>query len=239
MRRTLNEVVALSGKRLFHDIVPLSLLSLAGAAVLVPFLFFLPIGLSLPLLPFAGVPLCAGALAASNLSAPGGSIRIRGLFVGAFRFMLPSLVLAFVGAAFMLIVVSSWWYYGSRSGVLSFALAVFQTYFAGMVLVSQLYALPLVVREKIGPWTAMGRSFRLFLANPLYTIGASAQLVSAAVLLAVTGVGFGFLFFGLYGVYMHQVADNVLASPDSEELKDEKAEPEAEKGKWMMPATGE
>jgi hypothetical protein len=225
--RKLSVIVVQSAKRVFQDIIPVALLSIAGALVLVPFVFLLPVGISLFLLPFIFVPLCAGALHATHRMMKGERAKVSAMFAGAWKFLLPSLAFAFVCSLFILIIVSTWWYYGGKSGLLYFALAVFQTYFVAMVFVSQIYTLPLVVQEGAGVFAAMGRSVKLFLAHPGYTIGAFIQLLSLTVLLGVTIVGFGCLFLGMYGIYSNLVTANLFAKPEEESHEDGTREKEA------------
>lgn len=214
--RKLSAIVVQSAKAIFQDIIPVALISVVGALVLVPFVFLLPIGISLLLLPFIFVPLCAGALYATDRMLKGERAKVSALFAGAWKFLLPSIVFGLVCSLFLLIVVSTWWYYGGKSGTLYFALAVFQTYFVAMVFVSQMYTLPLIIQERVGVFTAMGRSVKLFLAHPGYTVGAAIQLLSLTVLLGVTIVGFGCLFLGMYGVYSNMATANLLARPGEE-----------------------
>lgn len=234
--RKLSRVVVQAAKRVFEDIVPVALLSAVGALLLAPLVFFAPVGVSLLVLPFVFVPLCAGALHAANRMLAGGRLKLRTMLAGAWRFLLPSLAVAFVYAAFMLIIVSTWWYYGGKGGTFSVALAVFQTYFVAMVLVSQLYALPLIVRERMGAFAAMGRSVKLFLRHPGYTIGAFVQLLSLTVLLGLTIVGFGCLFLGMYGIYANLVTANVLAGPEEDEDGERGSPRSAEAGAGPGPA---
>ncbi|MEF3304134.1 hypothetical protein [Paenibacillus sp. GYB003] len=231
--RKLSYIVVQSAKRVYEDIVPVAILSVAGAVLLVPLVFFAPIGISLFVLPFVFVPLCAGALYASHRTGKSGRLKVRELFAGAWKHLLPSIVLALVYSIFILIIVSTWWYYGGKSGTLHLALAIFQTYFVAMVFVSQIYALPLIVQEGIGAFAAIGRSVKLFLRHPGYTIGAFVQLISLTVLLGITVIGFGCLFLGMYGIYANLVTANVLAGPEEEDGEDgsrSKAEPEARPG---------
>lgn len=228
--RKLSHIVVKSAKRIFEDIVPVALLSMVGALVLVPFVFFMPVGISLFVLPFVFVPLCAGALYAGDRMMKSGRLKIRNFFAGVWKFLLPSLALAFVYSIFVLIIVSTWWYYGGKSGTLHLALAIFQTYFVAMVFVSQLYALPLVIQERIGVFAAIGRSVKLFLRHPGYTIGAFIQLVCLTLLLGITIIGFGCLFLGMYGIYANFVTANVLAKPEEEEDGEDGTRPKAKEG---------
>ncbi|MBD2863705.1 DUF2189 domain-containing protein [Paenibacillus oceani] len=222
--RKLSEIVIQSGKRIYQDIISVALFSIMGALVLVPFVFFLPVGISLFVLPFVIVPLCAGALHATHRMMKGERPKVSALFAGAWKFILPSFVIAFATSIFILIIVSTWWYYGGKPGMLYFALAVFQTYFVAMVLVSQLYALPLIVQQGLGVFTAMGRSVKLFLAHPGYTVGAFVQLLSVTVLLGLTVIGFAALYLGMYAIYSNLVTANLLAKPEEDEGENGKTE---------------
>lgn len=208
--KKLSQVVAQSGIRVFRDIVPVVLFSAVSSVVLIPFIFFFPAALALVMAILLYVPLCTGVLYASHRMLDGEKGRLRAMWAGAVKFYGASLIFGAMLALFALILISSWWYYGGKGGTLHFALAVFQTYFVAMVLVSQVYTLPLVVQEKVGIFTAIGRSVKLFLANPLYTIGAFVQLVCLTVILGITIVGFGFLYVGMAGIYLNMLTANLV-----------------------------
>ncbi|MDT2259508.1 hypothetical protein P7H06_08250 [Paenibacillus larvae] len=122
---------------------------------------------------------------------------------------------------FVLILVSSWMYYGSRSGMGYFILAVFQTYFVTMFFVSQLYTLPLVIQQETGFFRAVNQSIKLFLKHPLYTIGAFFQVVCVTVTLVLTVVGFMALYPGVMGIYLNKVTANLIRTPEESGPKED------------------
>jgi hypothetical protein len=212
--RKLSDVVVQSGVQVYREIVPVALFSAISSVVLLPFIFFLPAGLALIFIPLLYVPLCTGVLYAGHRILKGERSRIRLMFEGAWKHYGASLGFALIVSFFVLILVSSWWYYGSRQGVFYFALSVFQTYFVAMVFVSQIYTLPLIVQEGMGLFSAIGRSFKLFVSHPLYTIGAFLQIVCLTVILGITVVGFACLYVGMLGIYANLVTANLLPKPD-------------------------
>lgn len=62
---------------------------------------------------------------------------------------------------------------------------------------------------------AMGESVKLFFRHPGYTMGACFQAMCLSALLMLTVVGFGALFGGMFAIYQHKVALNVL-EPEEE-----------------------
>lgn len=214
--KKLSVIVVQSGKLVYREIIPVALSSAISSLVLVPLVFLLPLGWALVLLPLIYVPLCTGVLYACHRLLEGEKFQIRAIFFGARKCYGASVVFALVCSLFALILVSSWWYYGNKQGAFYFALAVFQTYFVAMFFVSQIYALPLVIQERIGIFRAMGKSFKLFVAHPLYTIGAFVQIVCLTLVLGVTVVGFACLYVGMIAMYANLVTANVLPQPETD-----------------------
>lgn len=227
--KKLNQIVAQSGAQVFREIVPVALFSIVSSLVLLPFVFFLPIGMAVFLAVLLYVPLCTGVLYATHRMLEGGKGKLRLMWQGALKFYGASLVYGLMLAVFGLILVSSWWYYGGKSGTFYFIIAVFQTYFIAMALVSQVYTLPLVVQEKVGIFTAIGRSFKLFIANPLYTIGAFVQIVCLTVILGITIVGFGFLYVGMIGIYLNMLTANLIRKEEGADSESGVLEPIGER----------
>ncbi|WP_010498486.1 hypothetical protein [Paenibacillus elgii] len=216
--RKLSEIMVRSGLQTYREIIHVALFSIVSSLVLFPVLLFLPVPLALLLLVLLYVPLAAGALYACHRILQGEKGSVRTMLKGTLAHYGSSFVFGLVCALFVLILVSSWWYYGSRSGMMSLALAVFQTYFVALFFISQTYTLSLVVQERLGIFSAMGRSVKLFVARPMYTIGACFQMLCFAVLLGVTVVGFACLYMGMIGFFANLVTANVLR-------KDEEASP--------------
>lgn len=217
--RKLSEIVVLSGKSVYRDIVTVAVMSIITSLFLVPVIFFLPIGFALALLPFVYFPLIGGAVYATNKIAQGRKAYLADLFAGARKMFWPSVVFGALFALFVFILVSSWWYYGQQNSIFYFALAIFQTYFVAMVFVSQVYTLSLVAQEELGIFTAIGRSVKLFLAHPSYTVGVFFQLACLTLVLLLTVVGFAALYLGMAGIYLNYATANLL--PKEEETEEE------------------
>ncbi|MDT3424938.1 magnesium-transporting ATPase (P-type) [Paenibacillus forsythiae] len=215
--RKLNEVLMGTGAEIYREIIPLALLSLAGSAVLVPAILLLPVPLTLLLLPLVYMPLLFGSFYAYHRKAEGKKLRIRWMLGGAAKGFMPSVLFGLLLALLGLILWSTWWYYGGRDSLAGRAVAIFQTYFVAMALVSQFYTLQLVIQREMGILKAMGESVKLFFRHPAYTIGAFFQALCVGVMLAVTVVGFFALFTGMLSVYSHKVAYNVLNPDESGE----------------------
>ncbi|MFK7695956.1 hypothetical protein [Paenibacillus sp. HJGM_3] len=214
--KKLSQIVAQSGVQVYREIVPVALFSIVTSLVLLPFVFFLPIAVAVVCAVLFYVPLLTGVLYASHRMLKGEKAKLSAMWKGAVKFYGASVVFGAMLAVFVLILIASWWYYGGKSGAGAYALAVFQTYFIAMVLVSQVYTLPLVVQEGMGVFAAIGRSFKLFIANPMYTIGAFIQIVCLTVVLGITIVGFAGLYVGMIGIYLNMLTANLIRDHDAD-----------------------
>lgn len=208
--RKLSEILVQSGVKVYRDIVAVVVFSLATSALLLPAVFLLPVAWAAIAVVLLYAPLCVGALHAAHRLLKGEKPKVAHVWAGGVRFYGRGVVFALFCALFALIVISSWWYYGSRDGALYFALAVFQTYFAAMFFASQLYTIPLVVQHDMGIMAAMAKSAKMFVARPGYTIGALFQAACIGICLLFTIVGFAGLFVGIMGIYMNLAAANAL-----------------------------
>jgi hypothetical protein len=215
--KKLSQVLVRSGVLVYREITAVALLSLASSAVLIPAAVLLPIPAAVLALCLLYAPLVAGALHATHEGLRGGAgIRLADMLRGAVKYYGASVMFGLLCGLFALILISSWWYYGSRSGALYFGLAVFQSCFVTMVLVSQFYTLPLVVQEGAGFAAAMGRSVKLFFRHPGYTIGACLQAAAVGVLLLATVIGFAGLYVGALSLYWNAAAANAIRPPDKQ-----------------------
>ncbi|WP_052486923.1 hypothetical protein [Gordoniibacillus kamchatkensis] len=212
--KKLSEVLVRSGVLVYREITAVVLLSLISSIVLIPAVLMLPVPAAAFVLCLLYVPLAAGALYAAHQASREGGIRAASMLRGTVKHYGASALFGLLCGLFALILVSSWWYYGSRSGTLYFGLAVFQTYFVAMVLVSQFYTLPLVVQEGVGIGAAMGQSVKLFFKHPGYTVGACLQAAAIGVLLLVTVVGYAALYVGALAMYWNAAAANVIRPAD-------------------------
>lgn len=208
--RKLNEVLIRSGVEVYREIIPVSLYSLVSSAILVPLVLFLPAPFALALFPLLYMPLVYGVLYAYHQKQEGKRTGLRSVFAGAAQGFVPALVFGFLCSLLILILWSTWWYYGGKDGLMNLSFAVFQTYFVVMAFVSQFYTLQLVLQQKLGIGKAMAESVKLFFRYPGYTLGAFIQALCVSVLLLLTIVGFAALFNGIMAIYQHKVAYNVL-----------------------------
>jgi hypothetical protein len=208
--KKLSEVMARSGALIFREITAVALLSLLSSAVLLPVVMLLPIPAAAAALCMLYMPLVVGALHAAHEGLRDGKIRAKAMLHGAIRHYGSAVLFAALCVLFALIMASSWWYYGAKGGMLYVGLALFQTYFVLMVLVSQFYTLPLVVQERLGLAAAMGRSVKLFFKHPGYTVGACLQAAVIGVLLLLTVVGYAGLYVGALSLFWNAAAANVI-----------------------------
>ncbi|MHA6533639.1 DUF2189 domain-containing protein [Paenibacillus sp. BAC0078] len=213
--RKLNQVLVSTGVESFREIVPVALLSLASSAILVPIVIFTPMALAFILIPLLYMPLFYGVFYAYHRRTEGKKLSIREMLSGARKGFGPAVVFGLFCALLMIILGSTWWFYGSRDGAVNWTIVIFQTYFVAMAFVSQFYTLQLVLQNKRGIFKAMGESVKLFLRYPAYTIGAFFQALVVGVMLTVTIVGFAALFNGMLAVYLHKATYNVL-HPDED-----------------------
>jgi len=213
-RGGLGEVLTRTGRDLYHEIIRVAVYSLLSSAVLLPLLLFVPTPIALALLPALYAPFVYGVIAAFHRRAEGKPWGVKTVLAEAARGFWPAFAFGLLLASLCGILVSSWWYYGGQEGVLPLTLAVFQTYFVAMALVSQLYTLPLVIGGRCGVFRAMGESAKLFFRHPGYTVGAFLQLVVVTAALLATLVGFGVLWAGTIGLFLQKAAANVLEPED-------------------------
>ncbi|AHV96469.1 hypothetical protein [Paenibacillus sabinae] len=218
--KKLNEVLIGTGSEIYREIIPLTLLGLTGSAVLVPAILFLPATLTLLLLPLIYMPLLFGSFYAYHRKTEGQKLSVRQMLAGAAKGFAPAFTLGLLMALLGVILWSTWWYYGGRGSLAGRAVAIFQTYFVAMALISQFYTLQLVIQREMGIVRAMGESVKLFFRHPAYTIGAFFQAVCVGVMLAVTVIGFFALFGGMLAVYSHKAVHNVLNPDEAEEAEE-------------------
>lgn len=217
--RKLSEVIVRSGVLVYREIIHVAAFSIISTVLLVPAVFFLSVPLALLLLPLVYAPAVTGVVYACHRVLSGKKPKARDVLSGAWKHWGSSAVFGYVSALFGVILFSSWWYYGGKGGMFHLGLAIFQTYFVAMFFVSQIYTLPLLVREEQGIFRSMGRSAKLFMARPAYTAGAFVQLVSLGALLLLTVIGFAFLFPGMAGFYLNLVTSNLLDRSEDEGTK--------------------
>ncbi|MBD8498629.1 hypothetical protein [Paenibacillus arenosi] len=208
--KKLSVVIAQTGRQVYEHILKVLGYSLICSLVLAPMLLLMNVALAVICFSLVLFPLLSGVFYACHLQLSGEMVTVRHIVTGFRKFYVRSVVFGLFLTLFVLILISSWWYYGDQGNMLHFTIAVFQTYFVTMALISQLYTMPLVYREELSMFQAMGKSVKLFLRHPLYTVGAFLQALCLMFILAVTVVGFLGLFVGMFGYYLNLLTANVL-----------------------------
>ncbi|SDD39564.1 hypothetical protein SAMN02799630_03554 [Paenibacillus sp. UNCCL117] len=214
--KSLGAILVQSGGHVYREMTKVFMFSAVSSLVLAPLLLFLPAGLALVLLPLLYAPLVAGVFHAMHRMLEGERVKLKDMLAGAVRYFIPSVLFGLLCSLFLIILVSTWWYYGRSNGMWGWALAIFQTYFVLMVFVSQLYTLPLIVQKQESFFRAVGRSVKMTVLRPGYSIGAAFQLVCVTIVLAATVVGFAVLYAGIAAIYANMVTRNVLADEEEE-----------------------
>lgn len=218
--RKLNDVLKKTGVEVYREITSVALYSMITSLVLAAVVIFAPVLEALLLLPVLYMPLFLGVCYAYHRKTERGKPVLKDVFEGAVKGFLPAVVMGSFFVVMILILWSTWWYYGGKDGIGYLAIGVFQTYFVIMAVVSQFYTLQLVIQENMGIFKAMAHSVKLFLRYPAYTLGACFQALCVAVPLLLTVVGFGFLFNGMWAIFQHKAAYNVLNPEEAKPAAD-------------------
>ncbi|PQP83821.1 hypothetical protein C0Q44_03835 [Paenibacillus sp. PCH8] len=215
--RKLSEVLVKSGAEIYRDIIPVALYSVVSSIVMVPILIFAPLLVAVLLLAVIYMPILFGVSYAvyHRLERKERRNGLKDIWIGTVKGMIPGGSVGVLFAVLGFILWSTWWYYGGQGGITGTAVSVFQTFFVLMALMSQFYTWQLVLQKNMGILQAMGESVKLFFRHPGYTMGACFQAMCLTALLMITVVGFGTLFGGMFAIYQHKVALNVL-EPEEE-----------------------
>ncbi|WP_211747098.1 hypothetical protein [Paenibacillus sp. Marseille-Q4541] len=220
--RKLNEVLVKTGAEVYREIVPVALYSLISSLILLPAILLLPLTVSLIVVPFVYMPLFFGVLHVFHHKLERRSRRsgMRDLLEGAKKGYFAAVIMGLFVSLLVIILWSTWWYYGSKEGMFYTVIALFQTYFVIMAFISQFHTFQLILQKEMGIFRAMGESAKLLFRYPGYTVGAFFQAALLSLLLALTAVGFFVLFNGMMGVYLNKITANVLQE-DEQPVNDE------------------
>lgn len=214
--RKLSEVLVRTGTEVYHEIVRVSMYSLLSSLALLPLVFLVPTPIAAALVPVVYFPLLFGVFAVFHRKSEGLPWGTRFVLTEAIRGFLPAFVFGLFCTVLVLILISSWWYYGGKEGFFPLSLAVFQTYFVAMAFVSQIYTIPLVICKKMNIFRAAGESAKLFFRHPAYTFWVFFQMLVVSAALLATVVGFAVLWAGTIGVFMNLAAKNVFELEDAD-----------------------
>ncbi|MEH7222302.1 DUF624 domain-containing protein [Bacillus sp. JJ1566] len=208
---SISKLLVKTGNQIFTNITKVLGVSVLWSLLLVPAIFILPLPSAIVYLFLTLFPATVAVLVVMKQVIERKRIRIiPGFFSSFVRFYKRSLFIGFFYLVAILIPVSTWWYYFEINGGYGlFIFSIFQTYFCFMFLVSQVYAIPLLVSEDSKMFTVMNKSIRIFMAKPVYSFGLFIQIASITVLLSLTIIGFLLLYVGIMAVFTLNAAANI------------------------------
>lgn len=217
---TLSYVIKKSGHDIYENIMNVVGVSLLSFIIVMPAIFFLPVSMGIFYILLTAVPAFTAALYVINKKINKRTFKFRDFFIGLKKYYLKSLILGMILALFIAIIVISWWYCIKVQTMISFVIAMFQTYFFIMICLSQVYLLPILILEDKKNFISCTKlSIKLFFDNSSYTIGMLIQIITVGLLLLVTVVSVPLLFSGLLSVFLINNYNNILLKYKSSECK--------------------
>ncbi|WP_078382124.1 hypothetical protein [Sutcliffiella halmapala] len=213
----LTQILRVTGKEYYRHIVAMVFISLLVVTVLSPSFFLIQLPYALIYVMLVSGPLLVGAAwAVQQLLLDKSQSVFLQFFTGVRKYFLASIGYSLFLSFFVIIVAASWWHYVQVGGTFGFALACFQTYFCGMVFLSQIYTIPLLVKFQYSLKDSIFTSVKLLVKNPLYTILSFLQIASIFCLLLLSVVGLFFLFPSLSTLFCNIVTSNVIVTEEQE-----------------------
>ncbi|WP_404349932.1 hypothetical protein LG311_04150 [Sutcliffiella horikoshii] len=212
----LTQIIRVTGREYYKHIVSMVMISLIMVTVLSPSFFLIKLPFSIVYVMIVMGPLFVGAAwAVQQLLLDRSTSVIKSFFQGVKRYFLPSIGYSLFLSFFVIIIAASWWHYNQVGGTFAFALACFQTYFCGMVFLSQIYTVPLLVKFEYSLKDSIFTSVKLLVKNPLYTILSFFQILSVFALLLLTVVGLFIIFPALATLFNNIVTSTVIATEEN------------------------
>lgn len=207
--KTLSQVLRKTGHEIYENIITIVGLSFLWFSFLIPGIFFLKIPFAILYLVFFALPSLAAVLYAMKFKLDRKDFSYTLFFKGFVKFYKRSLLYSLLVSLFVLILISSWWYYFHNSNLFNFIIAVFQSYFFIFINLAFFYTLPILVKTDQKISKCLKESLALFLQKGKYTVGAFIQIFTVGVLLLVTVVSVPLLFAGMLSVFMLNTYDNL------------------------------
>jgi uncharacterized membrane protein YesL len=206
----LSMVLRKSGHDIFQNITEVVAVSLLSSLLLLPGLFFMPPAFGFVYLLLTAMPSFASAFYMINQKKNRKPFKYSMFIKGFKKFYGRALIFGLLIALLTIIPAASWWYYIAVKTMLSFVIAVFQSYFYIMILIAFTYVLPVMINEDKGISYSFKTSLRLLLDNPGYTIGSFIQVAAVSALLTVTIITMPLLFAGIFSIFNSNLYENVL-----------------------------
>lgn len=212
---SVTSILRVTAKDMYHHIISIIAVSLLVSVLCIPFVLFLPWQMAILFLLLIGGPIWLAAATSMEAVLMNTKVVLIKVFLqGLKRHYLKGIGLAFFYGGFAFILGASWWHWSIEQSYVAFAIACFQTYFSGMVLLSQLYTVPILMKYQLSLPKAMGTSMKLLLKYPLYTMGCFIQLIIFAGLLAFTIVGNALLLPGVLALFLSRMTSAAISRSD-------------------------
>ncbi|MFE7062187.1 hypothetical protein ACFVAD_08545 [Sutcliffiella sp. NPDC057660] len=213
----LTHILRVTGREYYKHIVAMVFISFLVVTVLSPSFFLIQLPYSIFYVMLVSGPIFVGAAwAVQQLLLDKSQSVIVMFFTGMKKYFLASVGYSLFLSFFVVIVAASWWHYTQVGGTFAFALACFQSYFCGMIFLSQIYTIPLLVKFQYSLKDSIFTSVKLLVKNPLYTILSFLQITSIFCLLLLSVVGLFFLFPSLSTLFCNIVTSNVIGTEEED-----------------------
>lgn len=207
---SLSKVLIKSGHDIYENIVYVVIISIIWFIFIFPAIFVLTPYAGVIYFIFTSIPAFTAILYLTRQRIDRKSFSYKLFFTGLKKFYIRTFIYSMLFSIFVMIPVSSWWYYFQTKTMFTFIIAVIQTYLFIFIILSQVYFLPLLVSENKNLISAINMSIKLFLDNGMYTFGSLIQIISVSILLLVTIVGVPLLWAGMVSIFLINLYDNLL-----------------------------
>ncbi|MBC2398390.1 hypothetical protein [Clostridium tetanomorphum] len=198
-----------SAHDIYENIVEILVISLMVSIPILPaFFMIIPIGIIYLIL--LAMPCFVAGFYALTKRMDRKVFNYKLFFIGLKKYYIKGFLYGVLMVLFFTILVSSWWYYIKTKTILSFTIAMFQSYFFVMISMSQMYTISILIRENLSLGQCINKSIKLFLDNPIYTIGTLIQIIDLSILLILTVVSVPMLFPGVVSIFLINIYDNLL-----------------------------
>lgn len=133
-------------------------------------IFCIPGTISIALAYFFLLPSLTGIAYASSIILNKKIFSYKNILIGAKKFYLRSLLFYFMIYLFMFMSAASYWQYSKAKTLFNLSLFIIQCFFFLIILISQVYTIPLMIDKDIKFSEAFKKSFKMFADNPVYSI---------------------------------------------------------------------
>ncbi|SNX53314.1 hypothetical protein [Thermoanaerobacterium sp. RBIITD] len=207
---SLSNVLVKSGHDIYENIINVVLISIMWFILISPAIFLFTPYIAPFYLILTAVPSFAGVMYALKQRIDRKPFKYSMFFTGIKKFYFRAFLYSILLFFFVMIPVSSWWYYFKVRTIFAFIIAVIQTYLFLFIILSQIYFLPCLINEDKKMIVTINTSVKLFLDNGLYTVGSLVQIITVSALLLITIVSVPLLFAGMLSIFLLNLYNNLL-----------------------------